>query len=152
MAFFQRQLVKEGIPTGARQMVLASWRPSTVRVYATQYTRRVFCCWCDGVKKHPSEASLEDISRFLQHLFGKGLQYRTICVYRSRLLNVLPPVRGVKTGEGSQVVRFLKGVFNSRPPKKTLVPDWDLPLVLDVLSAPLLNQWHNWLHSSLRSC
>ena len=134
VATFQRQLVKEGIPTEARQMVLASWRPSTVRVYAAQY--RVFCRWCDGVKKHPSEASLEDVLRFLQHLFDKGLQYRTICVYRSMLSNVLPPVRGVKMGEVSQVVRFLKGVFNSRPPKKTLVPDWDLPLVLDVLSAP----------------
>ena len=114
-------------------MVLASWRPATLRVYASQY--RVFCSWCSRIPKDPIEASVEDVLCFLQHLFDKGLQYRTLCVYRSMLSNVLPPWKGVKMGEQSQVIRFLRGVFNSRPPKKLMVPDWDLPLVLQALSA-----------------
>ena len=51
------------------------------------------------------------------------------------LSNVLTQWKGVKMGEQSQMVWFLKKVFRSRPPKKVLVPDWDLPLVLQVLSA-----------------
>ena len=36
VAIFQQQLIKEGVPEEARQMVLASWRPGTIRVYAAQ--------------------------------------------------------------------------------------------------------------------
>ncbi len=40
------------------------------------------------------------------------------------------------SGRDAQVIRFLKGVvFNSRPPRKMLTLDWDLPLVQQVLSA-----------------
>ncbi len=133
VAAFQQHLVKEGVPDEARDMVLASWRPSTIRVYSAQFG--VFCRWCQGISKDPLEASIEDVLKFLQHLFSKGLQYKTICVYRSMLSNILPPSSGRKVGEMPQVIRFLKGVFNSRPPRKMLTPEWDLPLVLNVLSA-----------------
>ena len=133
VASYQEQLVKKGVPQKARQMVLAAWRPGTIRVYAAQY--RVFCRWCRGISKSPTEASIGDVLRFLKFLFDKGLQYWTLCVYRSMLSNVLPPVDGVKVGELRQVVCFLKGVFLSRPPRKMLVPQWDLPLVLRVLEA-----------------
>ena len=56
-------------------------------------------------------------------------------MYRSMFSDVLPLVDGVKVGELRQGVCFLKGVFLSRPLRKTLVPEWDLPLVLRVLEA-----------------
>ena len=132
MADFQQCIVENGVPEEARKMVLASWRPSTIRVYCAQY--RVYKRWCSEFNKDPTKASVEDVLKFLQHLFDKGLQYRTLCVYRSMLSNILPAVQGVKVGELPQVIRFLKGVFNSRPPKRILLPEWDLPLVLEVLS------------------
>ena len=135
VASFQEQLVKKGVPQGARQLALAAWRPGTFRVYAAQY--RVFCSWCRGISKSPTETSIEDVGllRFRQFLFDKGVLYRTLGVYRSMLSDVLPLVDDVKVGELGQVVCFLKGVFLSRPQRKTLVPEWDLPLVLMVLEA-----------------
>ena len=38
VASFQEQLVKKGVPQGARQMVLAAWRPGTIRVYTVQHS------------------------------------------------------------------------------------------------------------------
>ena len=116
-------------------MVLAAWRPGIFRVYTTQY--RVFCSWCRGISKSPTETSIEDVGllRFSQCLFDKGLLYRTLGVYRSMLSDVLLLVDDVKVGELGQVVCFLKGVFLSRPQRKTLVPEWDLRLVLRVLEA-----------------
>ena len=138
VASFQEQLVKKGVPQGARQLALAAWRPGTFRVYTAQY--RVFCSWCRGISKSPTETSIEDVGllRFRQFLFDKGLLYRTLGVYRSMLSDILPLIDDVKVGELGQVVCFLKGVFLSRPQRKTLVPEWDLPLVLMVLEAALL--------------
>jgi len=55
-------------------------------------------------------------------------------VYRSMLSNAVGEVEGHKIGEHPRVIRLLKGVFNKRPPKKSLVPEWNLRMVLKVLS------------------
>ena len=49
------------------------------------------------------------------------------------LSNVLSPDDGKNIGEHPSVVRLLKGVFNTRHPKKQLLTEWDLELVLKVL-------------------
>lgn len=54
-------------------------------------------------------------------------------MYRSMLSNILDVVDGHRVGEHPKVIRLLKGVFNRRPPKKSLVPEWDLNLVLKAL-------------------
>jgi hypothetical protein len=46
------------------------------------------------------------------------------------LSNALPLVDGKPVGQHPVVIRLLKGVFNQRPPQKSLVPEWDLLLVL----------------------
>ena len=45
----------------------------------------------------------------------------------------LDQIDGHKVGEHPKVLRLLKGVFQTRPPKKSLVPEWDLHVVLDAL-------------------
>ena len=47
------------------------------------------------------------------------------------------PVDGNNIGEHPSVVRLLKGVFNTRHPKKQLVTEWDLELVLKVLKGTI---------------
>lgn len=49
------------------------------------------------------------------------------------LSSVLPPVDKIPMGQHPYIVRLLKGVFNTRPPKVKLLPEWDLPKVLDAL-------------------
>lgn len=49
------------------------------------------------------------------------------------LSSVLPPVDNFPIGQHRFIIRLLKGVFNSRPPTRKLVPEWDLNLVLTAL-------------------
>ena len=49
---------------------------------------------------------------------------------------MLPQINGYPVGQHPDIKRLLKGVFNSRPPVKQLVPEWDLRKVLDLLSSP----------------
>jgi hypothetical protein len=75
----------------------------------------------------------------LSDLFNEGLQYRTIAGYRSMLSAVLPHYENVTIGQHPHIIRLLKGVFNSRPPKVKLLPEWDLDMVLKMLQKNLLN-------------
>ena len=52
------------------------------------------------------------------------------------LSSVLPNIDKTPIGQHPYVIRLLKGVFNSRPPERKLLPEWDLPLVLEMLKKP----------------
>ena len=49
------------------------------------------------------------------------------------LSSLLSPIDNVPIGQHPYIIRLLRGVFNSRPPKVNLVPEWDLQKVLDML-------------------
>ena len=56
---------------------------------------------------------------------------------------LLPQVDKFPIGQHPDIIRLLKGVFNTRPPEIRLVPEWDLKQVLDSLCEapfePMLN-------------
>ena len=70
---------------------------------------------------------------FLTKLYENGLAYSTVNTYRSALSSTLAPIAGYKVGEHPLVIRLLKGVFNQRPPIKTLTPAWSVQKVLALL-------------------
>lgn len=74
-----------------------------------------------------------ELADFLVNLYEKGLEYRTISGYRSMFSAVLPRIDNFRVGQHPDIIRILKGVFNLRPPKKRLVPEWDLRVVLNAL-------------------
>ena len=49
------------------------------------------------------------------------------------LSSVLSPINNIRVGQHPHIIRLLKGVFNSRPPKVKLLPEWDLQLILNML-------------------
>lgn len=49
------------------------------------------------------------------------------------LSSVMSPIEKFPVGQHPYITRLIKGVFNSRPPKVVLLPEWDLPLVLKKL-------------------
>ena len=55
---------------------------------------------------------------------------------------MLPKIDGTPIGQHTDITRLLKGVFNSRPPVKHLVPEWDLKKVLELLSNPPFEPIH----------
>lgn len=49
------------------------------------------------------------------------------------LSSVLPPVEQIPVGQHPYIIRLLKGVFNSRPPRVKLLPEWNLDKILEML-------------------
>ena len=131
MAAINRHFEKRGFSEEAQSLLTASWRKGTQRDYTSKYAK--FCSWCDSKQINPFAATLSHAIEFLTYLFKEGLQYRTIAGYRSMLSAVLEPVEGVSIGQHPLICRLIRGIFNTRPPKVKLLPEWDLPKVLNML-------------------
>ena len=131
MANINKRLEAEGFSEKSRTLLTASWRKGTQKDYKSKF--RLFCHWCSEQQIDPYAASLKDCVNFLTYKFHQGAAYRTIAGYRSMMSAVLPPVDKFLVGQHPYVIRLLRGVFNERPPKKRLVPEWDLLLVLGTL-------------------
>ena len=131
LAVIDRNFQKKGFSSQSRKLLSASWRAGTQKDYAGKFNK--FCSWCSSKQIDPYSATLTQIADFLSELFDNGLQYRTIAGYRSMLSAVLQPIDNFSVGQHPFIIRLLKGVFNSRPPKVKILPEWDLPLVLQML-------------------
>ena len=102
-----------GFSEGVIKMFSKSWRGSTVSAYASVW--RQWSSWCAAVLR-PISAPVSDILDFLLEQFDAGKQYRTINILRSAISLTHSEVDGVQVGQHPLVTRFLKGVFNNRPP------------------------------------
>ena len=126
-----RQFEKRGFSEQTRKLLCASWRKGTQKDYVSKFKK--FSSWCDSREIDPYTANLTQVAEFLTFLYTSGLQYRTIAGYRSMFSSVLESVENKPVGQHPYIVRLLKGIFNSRPPKARLLPEWDLPRVLKML-------------------
>ena len=131
LASLNRNFKEKGFSKKARELLTASWRNGTQKDYTSKFKK--FCSWCRTRKIDSYSASLTEVADFLSDLFAEGLQYRTIAGYRSMLSSVLSPINNIPVGQHPYIIRLLKGVFNSRPPKSKLLPEWDLQKVLNML-------------------
>ena len=131
MAPFDRHSRTKGFSEKVRKLITASWRAGTRKDYVCKFKQ--FNSWCSKRQIDPYSASIVQCAEFLADLFNKGLQYRTIAGYRSMLSSLLPSVDNVPMGQHPHIIRLLKGVFNSRPPQVKLVPEWELPKVLELI-------------------
>lgn len=71
---------------------------------------------------------------FLTELFTTGKSYSSINSARSALSTFLINCSGTTIGNSPSVKRFLKGVFELRPPSPRINVIWDISIVLDFLS------------------
>ena len=74
---------------------------------------------------HSLHPSVADVIPFLTALFEKDLSYSSLNTARSALSTIVT-VDGVSIGRHPLVVRFLKGVFNLRPPVSRHKEVWDV--------------------------
>ncbi|CAC5402811.1 unnamed protein product [Mytilus coruscus] len=124
-------VLKQGFSQSARTLLSASWQDGTKKDYSSKFEK--FNSWCGERQIDPYSANLNQVADFLAYLFHSGLQYRTIAGYISMLSAVLPPVQNFPVGQHLNIVRIIKGVFNSRPPKVKILPEWNLDLLLQAL-------------------
>ena len=122
MAAIDRPLQNKGFSKDIKKLKAASWRAGTRKDYQVKFHK--FHSWCSESNQiNPYSATLNDCIEFLTSFFNTGLKYRTIAGYRSMLPILLSPLDNIPIGQHPDIIRLLKGVFNTRPAESKLVPE-----------------------------
>ena len=79
--------------------------------------------------------SVSKVLEFLLEEFNVGKQYRTLNTIRSAISMTHSEVDGVRIGQHEIVSRFMKGIFNSRPPMPRYTSTWNVDIILRYLSS-----------------
>ena len=107
---------------------MGSWRESTQSRYATTLGKWESFCVAENI--NPIYPSIAQVINFFTTLFGEGQSYRAMCNARSAL-NAVIHLQGHKDlSKHPLVKRFLKGVFNKRPPLMKPQFTWDPEVLL----------------------
>ena len=94
--------------------------------------------WCRSGKECPFTASIGRVADFLVHIYDTGAQARTVQGYRTAIGAVrhgFPD--GSSVASNANLSSLIKGIFNERPPKRSLLPEWDLPLALRCIASDM---------------
>ena len=129
----RQDLLAKGLSGQASNIVLAAQRTSTQNQYRSCWSKWVG--WCDKQQINPFQPSIAKVVDFLSDLFQASLQYSTLNTYRSAISSTIPQVEGCPVGQHPLVCKFMKGVFNSRPPQPKYSGTWDLGLVTKYLES-----------------
>ena len=127
----RQYLRQEGIPEDAINAIQNSIRPSTREQYSRYW--KTYCSWCCGRGYDPYSASVSMIIAFLQSLYNKGLKHGSLMVYRSAIARFHRGINGKPVSHNVTLSKFMRGIFNMNPPKKSLLPTWNLNVVLSML-------------------
>ncbi|KZS06436.1 Uncharacterized protein APZ42_030117 [Daphnia magna] len=79
----------------------------------------------------PHSLLTTNILNFLSDAFESGKAYSTINVFRSMLSGTNDQIEGFDIGCHPLVLKLMKGIFNSNPPKPKYSKTWDLNTVLN---------------------
>ena len=122
-------------PSAQRELLVSSGSHGDLRSTESSYSSvwQQWDCWCFTRDIDLLSAPLSSILEFLLEQFHMGKQYRTINSLRSAISMTHLEVDGSRVGQHPLVSRFLKGVFNSRPPAPKYSSTWDVDIVLDYI-------------------
>ena len=127
----RKSLAAQGISKKAGDIILPSWRQGTRKQYSSNIKRWITYC----NKQHVDCVSptLPQALHFLVQLFEGGIGYSGINTARSALSCIVKPTNGISFGSHPTVIRFCKGVFESRPTAPRYTETWDVGKVLSYL-------------------
>ncbi|XP_056112700.1 uncharacterized protein LOC130089419 [Rhinichthys klamathensis goyatoka] len=125
-------LCAAGLPPRVIETIQNARAASTRSLYNLKW--RVFEEWCADKNIVPFLCSVSDVLCFLQNLLDKGRAFSTVKVYLSAISACHVGIDSATMGQHPLVCRFMKGARRLHPVSKTLVPPWDLSVVLSALS------------------
>jgi hypothetical protein len=108
-------------------------RNSSLKLYSSYITQWKDFCSARGV--HCIHASVATGLEFLQTLLSRGLGYSVLNTARSALSSIMVLPGNLLFGVHPDVKLFLKGVFNSNPPRPRYSSMWDPTQVLVFLQS-----------------
>ena len=130
----QRSLSKNKFSKPVAALVAKARRQSTSRVYDAKWL--VFRRWCIRRKIDPARPSVQSIADFLVYLFEeKDLAVSTVKGYRSMLSLTFKFRKGFsKIGSDPVLSELIRSFELARPVSRSLVPKWNLSVVLSSLT------------------
>ena len=131
LACIRRSSQARGLSDRVIDIIRKSWRASTESSYSSAWKQ-----WdsrCIERNTDPFSAPLKDVLEFLYEQFKMGKQYRTINSLRSAITMTHEEVDGARIGQHPLISRFLKGIYNSRPPAPRYSATWDVDVILTYL-------------------
>ena len=120
-----------GFSEQAIDIMVSSWRRSTINQYESHFKK--WSDFCDRRKVDPMSYNEVNATEFLTEIFMDGKSYNLINTARSALSTFLHNSSGITIGNSPVIKRFMKGVFESRPPSSRYSYIWDVNLVLSYL-------------------
>lgn len=135
MSFMRRLYKNRGFSERATNIVLQSWRQSSQKQYDAHI--RKWLLFCTKRQADPICPTISMAVEFLTTLYDEGLSYSSINSARCALSAILdrPDSAHQTFGEHPDVKRFMKGIFQSRPPLPRYSKTWDVNLVLQYIGA-----------------
>lgn len=121
----------EGFSKRTSDIMANARKASTQTVYDARI--RIYDSWCKDQHIDPFKASLPQIAEFFMYLHSvRKCTPKTITGYKSAISLIHND--GSKVTSSSELKALIKGLFNLNPSVRTLTPNWNLPLVLSVLT------------------
>lgn len=128
-----QHLQEQGVSAAGAKIIMASWKTGTRKQYQPHIRR--WLLFCNRWNINPYNPTVHDIINFLSENFHRNVGYESINTTRSALSSIGIVVDGCSAGNHPLVVRFMKGVFNLRPPLPRYTETWDVQPVLQELRA-----------------
>jgi len=107
---------------------MASWRSSTKKQYQSFIKRWIQ--YCNKRKTSFVQPDLDDVLQYLTELYETGLSYSSINTARGALSALGIKIEEHAIGKHPLVIRYLKGVFNTRSSTPRYTHTWDVDKVL----------------------
>ena len=122
----------KGLSGQALSLIMSSWRKSTQKQY-TSYIRK-WEQYCSRREISNISATIGDEINFLAYLYSDECGYSWVNTARRALSAILPVRQNLTFGSHPLVIRFIKGVFERKPPLPRYKETWDVNIVLTYLS------------------
>ena len=122
-----------GLSEQAVELLSKSVKTSTTKTYNVSWSQ--WSRWCSKRQSDPVLCPVTDIVAFLAEQFSMGKAYRSINVLRSAISSAHQNVDNQPVGQHPLVVRLMRGISISRPPRPRYQHTWDVSVVTSYLAS-----------------
>lgn len=135
LSLMRRLYQNRGFYEKAINIVLQSWRLSSQNQYDAHINK--WLLFCTQRQANQICPGMSVAVEFLTNVYEEGLSYSSITSARCALSAIIDTSDSVHRtfGEHPDVKRFMKGIFQSRPPLPRYSKTWDFNSVLQYISS-----------------
>ena len=136
MQIVRSHFLNHRVPPQITDIIMSSWKQGTQKQYNVYLDK--WSHFCAERQVNSLSPTVIDILRFLHTLYRQDLSYSTINTARSALSTLLMQHSSYNhhcLTTHPFIIRYMKGVFNSRKPTPKYSETWNVNLVLDRLKA-----------------